>query len=164
MKRHIAYFKYVARHKWFVFLACLRLRVPLWRAIVHDWTRYLPVEWGACAHTFFNEDGTRKDIRKSPSYDPNNAGDVSDFTLAWIHHQKNKHHWQAWVSIGDKGSLKPFPIPETYVREMIADWIGAGTAISGEKDPRPWYEKNKQKMILHSETRKKTEELLLELV
>jgi hypothetical protein len=160
MKAHTEYLKYVLRHKWFVFKACLRLGVPLRLAIVHDLSKFSPQEWGAYVHTFFNSDGTKKDLRKQASYDPNNTGEVTEFSFAWMHHQRNKHHWQAWISIGDSGNLKAVPMPEVYIREMIADWVGAGSAITGNSDPSEWYEKNKGKMILHSETRLFAESLI----
>lgn len=160
MKAQIAYLKYVLRHKWFVFKACLRLGVPLYLAIIHDWTKFTPQEWGAYVRTFFNDDGTKKDLRNQSSYDPNNVGSVTEFSVAWVHHQKNKHHWQAWISIGDGGKLKAIPMREVYAREMVADWVGAGMAITGNPDPTEWYEKNKDKMVLHSETRLFVESLI----
>lgn len=160
MKRHIEYFKYVILHKWFVFLACLKLNVSFWQSITHDLSKFSKSEWNLYANTFFNEDGTRVDLRKNGAYDPNNTGEVTGFTYAWIHHQKNPHHWQAWISIGDYGNLKAAKIPEKYIREMLADWSGAGMAITGNPNPTEWYEKNKEKMILHPETRAILVELL----
>jgi len=40
------------------------------------------------------------------------------------------------------------PMPEHFVREMIADWCGAGRAITGEWEVLDWYEKNREKMAL----------------
>lgn len=160
MKRHIAYFRYVARHKWFVFWACMKLRVPLWQALVHDWTKYTRVEWGDYAKTFYNKDGSPVSLRdKSGAYDPNA---VLGFQRAWCSHQKAKHHWQAWVSIGTSGMI-PISIPERYIREMIADWVGAGMAQTKRRDPTPWYETNKDTMILTPETRLRIEEILNEV-
>jgi len=44
-------------------------------------------------------------------------------------------------------------MPEKYVREMLADWDGAGRAITGKSDPGAWYDRNGAKMILHPKTR-----------
>lgn len=164
MRRYWSYFWYVMRHKWFVFLACMRLGVPLWRAVVHDWTKFTHVEFGPYARTFFNADGTRANLRRPDGgYDPNNTGGVTEFSYAWINHQRNKHHWQAWISIGDGGRLKAVMMLPTYVDEMVADWIGAGQAISGERNPKGWYEKNKDLMILHPATRVMVEDVLSKL-
>jgi hypothetical protein len=158
MRRHLAYARYVFRHKWFVFLACLKLGVPIWLAFAHDLTKLTPCEWVPYACHFYAEDGSpikRRDA--SGAYDPN-AQPVT-FKKAWLSHQRNKHHWHAWVSIGNGGSLDPLPMPERYVREMVADWIGAGLA-NGNSDPRGWYAKNGASMVLHPDTRVLVENLL----
>jgi len=150
MKRFLAYFKYVLVHKWYVLLACFRLGIP-WRGLVHDLSKLSHTEFWPYACQFFNADGTRRNVRNPDgSYDP--AEQAIEFQGAWIHHQRNKHHWQAWVSIGDGGNLTPVPMPDVYWIEMVADWMGAGMAISGKKDPAPWWEANKHKMILDNDT------------
>jgi len=159
MKRHVVYLTYVLRHKWFVFLACLQLDVSLWIAVAHDWTKFLPREWFPYVRQFYNKDGTKRpSIRdKTGAYDP--AAQPVEFQAAWLSHQCNKHHWQAWASLGDKGHLVALPIPRVYVREMVADWIGAGRA-QGKCDPKGWYAQNGDKMVLHPETRNYLEMLL----
>lgn len=152
MRAHWAYFKYVAQHKWFVFRGCLLLGVPLHQAIIHDWVKYLPVEWFAYVRQFYNADGSKQSVRDaSGSYDPNAQPD--SFKRAWLHHQRQPHHWQAWISIGDGGNLTALPIPQRFVLEMVADWYGAGMAIGGVMDVEPWYLKNKDKIILEDGTR-----------
>lgn len=108
------------------------------------------VEFFAYAHKFRNANGTPKQFRDA--YGAYNPTEDKSFRSAWIHHQRNKHHWQAWVCIGDFGKCKPVPMPRKYVREMIGDWIGAGRSYSGEADPVGWYKKNKHKMVIHPET------------
>jgi len=49
-------------------------------------------------------------------------------------------------------TLHPDPMPDVYRREMLADWRGAGLAL-GFPDTAAWYAKNRDKMILHDETR-----------
>src|SRR5688572_9099157 len=88
MRRHWAYLKYVLRHKWFVFQECLKLGVPLWIAIVHDWDTFLPDEWLPYARTFYKPDGSKQYVESI------------DFALAWKQHQhRNKHHWQYWCNV-----------------------------------------------------------------
>jgi len=64
--------------------------------------------------------------------------------------------------LGDGGSLVPIEWPVVYVRELIADWYGAGMAISGSNDPTPWYEANKESLVLHDDTRYLIEQMLRE--
>lgn len=52
-------------------------------------------------------------------------------------------------------------MPERYVREMVADWYGAGRAITGRWDAPGWYWENKEKMKLHPATRSFVEVLLV---
>lgn len=51
--KHWKYLKYVVRHKWYVFLACRQLGVPLWQSIIHDWTKFLPREWFPYVRYFY---------------------------------------------------------------------------------------------------------------
>lgn len=219
MKAHTEYLKYVLRHKWFVFKACLRLGVPLRLAIFHDWTKFTPAEWGAYVRNFFNPDGTQRKVRDaSGAYNP--AAQGNNFLKAWQHHEaNNKHHWGYWLAFemsekeryliqahGDgyplslydnveqtfiirdltddhpafvgggnraydllktiaarlnkESQIVALEMPEIYAREMVADWVGAGMAISGNPNPSLWYEKNKDKIILHSKTRLFVENLI----
>lgn len=142
MRRHLAYLKYLMRHKWYVLQAAFWLPCSLWLAFWHDWSKFLPGEWLPYARNFYLPDGRRRPF-----------GENDAFTLAWMQHQRrNKHHWQAWVCLMDDGSLRAVPMPRKYVVEMIADWCGAGRAIHGSMDPRSWYAKNKDRMILHEAT------------
>lgn len=147
-KRHIAYLRYLIKHKWFVLQACREMEVPLWRGIIHDFSKFYPSEWLPYARNFFNRDGGRR------SYKDRTGVDQDLFTRAWNMHQKrNKHHWQYWVLTKDDGGFESLPMPDVYVREMVADWIGAGLAITGKRDVTEWYMKNKDKMLLHDSTR-----------
>lgn len=50
----------------------------------------------------------------------------------------------------------PVPMPDRARREMLADWFGAGRAYNPKwtpLEPRKWYEKNKEKIKLHPDTR-----------
>lgn len=58
-----------------------------------------------------------------------------------------------------RGSLKVLPMPDRYRREMLADWKGAGLA-QGKPDTRAWYKANREKMLLHPETREWVERQL----
>jgi hypothetical protein len=149
MRRHWAYLKYLVRHKWFVFLECLRLKVPVWRGLVHDLSKFRPSEWFPYAKTFYAANGAGR-------YENTHA-----FHIAWNKHQhRNEHHWQYWLLTLDQGTTVALQMPEAVVREMVADWIGAGKAINGKRDVENWYEKNKNRIILHKETRVLVETLL----
>lgn len=52
-------------------------------------------------------------------------------------------------------------IPEKYLLEMLADWMGAGRAIKGFWDIEQWYKQNKFKIVLHPKTRGLVEMFML---
>lgn len=189
MKKHWQYLKYVIRHKWFVWLAGQRTGAPGWRLLIHDWTKFLPVEWGPyteffygkkppkgrcslCGATRIEESNGRYGVCtligcKEPDFDVRREREIKQrFDRAWLHHQKwNKHHWQYWVMPEDtpsnpSGNPKVLEMPEKYVREMIADWMGAGRAITGKWGINEWYSKNKNNIKLHPKTRLQVEWLI----
>lgn len=153
MRRHLNYLMYIWRHKWFVYVACLRLKTApdtlFWRAIVHDLSKFRPSEWMPYARTFYAPDGS-KQYNEGP-----------DFALAWNDHQnRNKHHWQYYLLTWDRGETVALPMPKIYVWEMVVDWMGAGRAITGRWETKEWYGKNKDNMLLHPKTRKMVEDVL----
>lgn len=157
MRRHWVYLRAVLRHKWFVFLACFRFGVPIWSAILHDWDKFLPDEWFAYARYFYDPVGNKIDRRDKTGYYDASQSNAPHFDRAWLLHQKrNKHHWQWWVLPYDDGRIRLLPMADLARREMLADWFGAGRAYNPDwtpLEPRKWYEKNKDKMQLHPETR-----------
>lgn len=76
--------------------------------------------------------------------------DKESFDIAWFHHiQHNRHHWNYWVIVDDKG-VRSVPMPEIYVIEMLCDW-GAMSLKFGDT-PRQFYDNNKSKFVLHEKT------------
>lgn len=149
MRRHLAYLKYVLRHKWFVYRACRACKVGLWQALIHDWHKFLPSEWLPYARTFYAPDGSKR-YQESP-----------EFAQAWNHHQKRaRHHWQYWLLTWDRGETVPLEMPECYWREMVADWFGAGRAITGKWGALEWFENNEEKIRLAPQTKIFVENLL----
>lgn len=144
MKAHAKYASYVARHKWFVFRAGLKTKAPLWRLLIHDWSKLTPAEWGPYVHTFYTDHGSQE-----------------AFDAAWLHHQhRNPHHWQHWLLREDDGPTKALPMPEGLVREMVADWMGAGRAITGRWEVEKWWSANRDKIVLHHDTLALVESLM----
>ena len=213
---HLRYLRYVIRHKWFVLIAGLRVGAPLWRLLIHDWSKFTPAEWSGYVRYFFGgwrswADGPVKEHAKSLVQ--------PDFDRAWLHHQKaNKHHWQYWILTPDRPAIwfaiqsydggatgnvlvesndfprvevylptldcnvdtdskryqlvnrmvraanragMPLEMPERYAREMVADWMGAGRAISGKWEAADWYRRNYDAIQLHPHTREFVNRLLL---
>lgn len=163
MKQHWQYAKYLMRHKWFVFVAGLRTKAPLWRLVIHDWSKFLPCEWVPYSDYFYGEKARlQKEEWDDSRYWPAAQKYYVAFDRAWLHHQHaNPHHWQHWILREDSGETKQLPIPEHFAREMVADWMGAGRAITGRWETREWYEKNATKIQLQPDTRHFVEKLLM---
>lgn len=144
MRRHWAYLKYVIKHKWFVFVASRRVGSSLWLALIHDLSKFRLSEWFAYANVFYDLDG-------GPQYMP-----TTEFDMSWLLHQhRNPHHWQYWVlrkDNPDPDELVLLAMPRKYILEMVADWMGACKVITGKWECFEWYEKNKDKILLHSST------------
>lgn len=155
---HLKYLSYVLRHKWFVFVAACKLGIP-WRGLVHDLSKFSPAEWFPYVEHFHGKKA--KAWRDNTGYyKPTDTGDPA-FDVAWLHHANhNDHHWQYWTQVeDDQKSVKVHPMPDARRREMLADWRGAGRA-QGKPDTLAWYTKNRDKMLLHPDTRAWIEEQL----
>ena len=138
MRAYLSYLWYLIRHKWFVFLKCCEYGIPL-LGLLHDLSKFFPDEFIAYARYFYNADGSPRTERDKAT--------TRAFDLAWFKHQRrNKHHWQYWVLLEDEGGIKPLPIPRAYVKEMLADWLGAGRALGA--DLKEWYFNHKTVMLL----------------
>ena len=144
------------KHKWFVFRAGLKTGAPLWLLLIHDLSKFTPAELPHYARAFFGS----KD-------------DPEGFARAWNHHQKsNRHHWEYWIpatahdrNSGRQSPGRPLAMPDKYVREMVADWLGASRAYDG-KWPESfegwaWFQKDFYSRInLHPHTRHRAIEIL----
>jgi hypothetical protein len=171
MTAHLRYLSYVIRHKWFVLVAGIKVGAPLWRLLVHDWSKFLPREWFAYARYFYGSPPSRNPMYDSSEFYEMDMRDwkrrASDaLDVAWLHHQKaNAHHWQYWVLMEDNPSAgeryRALPMPMPLVREMVADWMGAGRALTGRWEVCEWYAKNAANMVLHPSTRARAEMLIL---
>ena len=147
--RHINYLKYMIRHKWWVMVAGRKVGASLWLTIIHDHSKFRYTEWNVYAQTFYTPDG-KKQYDGSP-----------EFLKAWLEHiHRNKHHWQYWILRSDNGKTEALEMPDKYIREMVADWMGAGKASTGEWECAKWYMTNKHKIILAPYTKALVENIL----
>lgn len=151
--KHFRYLHYLLRHKWFVFIAGRWMGVSFWRLLIHDWSKFTPAEWGAYASRFFGATAEEKIAARER------------FERAWLHHiHHNPHHWEHWVwSAPAPGGIqrRTMEMPEKFAREMVADWLGAGRAITGKWDVVEWYESRKGGIELRPATRQLVEQLLI---
>jgi hypothetical protein len=153
---YLKFLRQLLRHKWFVLVAGIKIGgVPLWRLIVHDWTKFSPSEFGRYARNFHGD----------YSSSPNDRGAVAlEFVYAWLHHEnRNPHHWGYWVPRSGKRANDPLPVPETYLREMVADFMGASRAYTGSWEMSEWLTDNLWKMNFHEASLLRLESILDDL-
>ena len=115
----------------------------------HDYSKYNDEEYQAYDAYFYG--GNR-------SYHV-----VQDFNRAWLRHiHRNPHHWQHWVLINDNPDEGEIIIemPYHYVIEMICDWWAFSWAQAKLDEIFSWYDKHKDYMKLHENTRKEVEHIL----
>jgi hypothetical protein len=155
---HWRYGGYVWRHKLAVYRAARRLGLT-WLGLLHDWSKLRPDEWVPYA-LYFN----------GPSTGPTGAARrKAAFDAAWLRHiHRNRHHPQHWVLRQDTDGVVCLEMPDRYVLEMVADWVGAGMALKGHgwadagPECRLWWWANRERSgyRLHPHTRAKVETIL----
>jgi hypothetical protein len=131
LRNHIAYTQEAGR----------QLGVPEQQLLVHDASKLDPIEWCAYASQFQGSGASRK------------------FARAWLHHiQHNPHHWQHWMfpdgyTIKDSDVVNGIlPMPNDYMLEMVADWMGSSMTYTGTWDMTDWLEKHLPRIRLHPNT------------
>jgi hypothetical protein len=121
--------KSLIRHKWFVIIAGIRLGgIPIWRLLAHDLSKL-----------------SRAELRDYAQWFHGGGRNGRGFEYAWLHHQnRNAHHPEYWIErtiLARENNLNTttaLSMPEVYIREMIADWMGASRAKTGSWDVRHW--------------------------
>lgn len=140
---HWRYLRSVLRHKRFVYEEGRKLGLPIWQCLIHDWSKFTPRMWAPYARCFYGP----KNIKTGKP-----DGDAR-FDAAWLWHQRvERHHWQWYVLMEDSGKVHCLPMPERYMREMLADWRGANRAY-GDQPLTAWYIKTVAARKLHPDTR-----------
>lgn len=164
---HLKYLLYVIRHKWFVFLAGLKTKTPILQLLIHDLSKFYPDEWFPYVEFFYNK--AKQETEGLDAIGLYTLAELAPwgfyikdrFLVAWLLHQRrNPHHWQYWYLMQDNDPDMPLPMPEKYIREMVADWAGAGRAITGKWEVRKWYGKNSDVIKVATDTRERVESLL----
>jgi len=153
--KYLKYLNYVLRHKWFVFLECCMVG-SYWQGITHDVSKLRPSEFIPYARYFYGDypEYDEKLVYRCGHTGPFKEDIQRRFDKAWLYHiHRNPHHWQFWLLKEDDGPLKNIPIPMKYLKGMLADWRGAGRAITGKDNTPDWYKTNKENINLNGADR-----------
>lgn len=143
----------LSQHISFVIEAGLALGLPETELTGHDASKYTVIEFPFYARQFYGD-----------------GGDPQGFARAWLHHQNdNPHHWEYWITRSAPGPIANcyedgcLAMPLFFYLEMVADWLGASRAYTAQWDIHDWYDKNRNRIRLHPETRQAVEALLIEI-
>lgn len=138
--------------------------VPFGRLLLHDWSKFSRHEFGRYARWHHGDPELR---------------DKGEWAAAWQHHMHhNAHHPEFWLlawhgapdfyevdCVGERviDNIIVLPMPMTYVREMVADWLAASKTYTGDWNMARWLGQNGPKMRLHSVTVDRVHEVLLDI-
>ena len=152
------HFKTITEHKLLVMGGCFKVGL-FKQGLLHDLSKYSPEEFWIGVHFF---QGTRS---------PNAAErEKYGFSKAWLHHKgRNKHHFEYWIdfSLDKSKGLVGHKMPVNYVVEMMMDQIAACKVYKGkeytDRSPLEYYQREKDFIVIHPETRRLLEKLLIML-
>jgi len=138
------HFNLVNKHRWNVFKLAVKAGIP-WRGLVHDLSKYLPVE--------FIESSKFYNGKLSPYV---TSRETLGYSKAWLHHKSiNKHHEDYWYD-WNNDSQRAAVIPYKYAVEMICDSISAGKTYLGKawdnNKPLEYFNTEKKKEVFNPRT------------
>jgi len=148
----------ITEHKCLVMLHCFK--VGLYRqGLLHDLSKYMPSEFWTGVRYYQGDRSPNAVEREELGY-----------SAAWLHHKgRNKHHFEYWIdfSIDKSKGLVGHKMPVRYVAEMMMDRIAACKVYKGKEytdsSPLEYYHREKKFIVIHPETRRLLEKLLVML-
>lgn len=156
MIKWLAHLQTINHHRFLVMQHCFK--VGLYRqGLLHDLSKYTPVEFQAGARYFQGDRSPNEAERQAKGY-----------SAAWLHHKgRNKHHLEYWIDYSgrDDTPLIGCEMPVKYVVEMFCDRMAASKTYRGaayqDCDPYLYYERSKSHYIMHENTRALLEKMLM---
>lgn len=154
-------------HKWHVLKVGLVVEnIPLWRLIIHDWSKFSPIEFVYYAQYKY---GVR--------YKGQEEKYKRRWASSWLHHlHHNPHHPEHWIlswrgdpdfydTLGEgvASFITVLAMPETYVREMVVDMMATSKQRTGSYDIAVWLNKNGPKIRLHNKTKTRLDRVMHEI-
>lgn len=149
--------KTITKHRFLVMEGCFR--VGLYRqGLTHDLSKYSPTEfWEGVRYYQGN---------RSP-----NAAEREDkgYSEAWMHHKgRNRHHYEYWTDMNRQTRCyESVAMPPKYLAEMVMDRIAACKTYQGanycDGSALTYFEKSRERELMHPRTRRELEYLLIML-
>ena len=148
------HFKTITRHKWLVLQGCARVGL-YWQGITHDLSKYSPAEFLIGARLY---QGNRS---------PNAAErEQKGYSEAWMHHKgRNRHHYEYWTDLSYlTGKYESVEMPRRFFVEMIMDRRAACIVYQGanyrDDSALIYYERSREKPLMHPETQRQLRHVL----
>ncbi|MDE7295290.1 MAG: catalase [Oscillospiraceae bacterium] len=149
--------KTISKHKLLVMEHCFKAGI-YWQGITHDLSKFSPEEFIISCKLY---QGTRS---------PNEAErEEKGYSTAWMHHKgRNKHHFEYWTDYNPSTKmLEPVKMPLIYVIEMFCDRVAASKVYMGDSytdsSPLEYFERGRPRRLIHPDTSKLLEKLLVML-
>ncbi len=153
----IKHFITVSRHRKAVFRHCIKAGI-IWRGILHDLSKFSPVEFIAGAKYY---QGTRS---------PNEMErELFGYSAAWLHHKgRNRHHFEFWNDVNPATKkYEPVKMPVKFFKELFCDRVAASKIYQGENytnaHPFDYFSRGNARLYMHQETAELLERCLIML-
>lgn len=161
---YLRYYKYLLTHKFWVFIYCYQYGI-VWRGIMHDNDKLFPPLMNAYASATFGPGRTINYGLKDGMPDLEND---KQFEYAVLHHKiNNDHHLEYWGLESWNEELSNYApinraveIHRNALLELVADWRSSNKLHKDFSNCLDWYNKNKDKLIIHRKTRRLIEYML----
>ena len=151
----LSHLRTINHHKLLVMKHCFRVG-PYRQGLLHDLSKYSPVEFSAGAKYYQGDRSPNEIERKERGY-----------SAAWLHHKgRNKHHLEYWIDYdpGPGHRMTGMEMPVNYVAEMFCDRVAASKTYRGKAyrdgDPLDYYLASRDHYLIHPNTRALLERLL----
>ncbi len=182
MNKYWQHFKTITKHRHKVMKLCFKIGLYK-QGLLHDLSKYSSIEFFTSAKYYQGTsspiDAEKKDKGYSfawlhhrghnphhweywvDNFEPKPIQTTGEFipSIPSKYSKRQTIHYTKYISIPE-----PIEIPYNYLIEMICNMIAAGQTYLGDKwnkeSPLEFYNKNKERMLLHDETRKQLEFLL----
>lgn len=148
------HFRTITKHKILVMQGCFRIGL-IRQGLTHDLSKYSPVEFWTGARYY---QGTRS---------PNAAErEEKGYSEAWMHHKgRNRHHYEYWTDMNPQTHrYDAVPMPRKYMAEMVMDRRAACMTYQGKAytpaSPLAYYEKSRERVLMHPQTQRELEYIL----
>lgn len=121
--RFTGHLRTVLKHKYMVFIHCVKAGIPV-QGFLHDMSKFSPTEFFPSVKYFTGH-------RSPTELERENNG----FSKAWMHHKgRNLHHYEYWTDYDFRTKqLMSVKMPIKYVKEMFCDRLAASKVYLGKK-------------------------------